>query len=1286
MNAAGELPEGGEGIGLEAQASDRARIYQARRDLYVSERDLHVHYVDGVRTARRGEPGAGPEECPYPGLAAFDAQQAQWFFGRDGLTADLLVRLDERLWAGGPLAVAAPSGAGKSSLLRAGLLPALARGALPVAGSARWPCAVLTPTAHPLDALAPCLVRVAGVSPQRAAEVLADGPEACVAMLRAALLEETGGEYGTRRRWVVVVDQLEELFTVCTSKEEADAFLDVLGAIAEAGPAGEGPAGLVVFGLRSDFYTQCADQPRLRATLQDSPVVVGPMSEAEVREAILFPARVVGLEVEPGLVEVLLRDLGAHARAAATGAPDGPRESGGYEAGRLPLLAHALRATWQQRHAHVLTVEGYRATGGIAHAIATTADSVYACMDPPGRRATRALLLRLVKIGSGVEDTRRRLPYTDLAGHGDSAVPAAIIESFTQARLLTRERDSVEITHEVLLRAWPRLRHWIEDDRADNLIRQELEEAAADWEHAGRDAGMLYRGSRLQAARSWATKARHEEQPGSTGVAFLAASLWQQQHTDRLRRAVISVLAVLVLIASSAAVIAFRQRATAQTERDTAIFNQVSAEADQLRNTDGSLAAQLDLVAHHMRPKNSKIYTDLVTAGNVPLSTPLTGHTSQVTSTAFSPDGHTLASGSDDATIRLWDVSDPTHPGQLGRPLTGHTDAVESVAFSPDGHTLASGSEDGRIRLWDVSDPTHPGQLGRPLTGHTDTVESVAFSPDGHTLASGSEDRTIRLWDVTDPAHRGKASQVLTGHAEAVNGVAFSPDGRTLASASEDTTVRLWNLSGPARTTVHPHIITGPTSAFYTVAFSPDGGILASAGNDRTVRLWDVRDPAHIKQLGQPLIGHTRTIYSVAFSPDGHTLASASNDTTVRLWNISYPYRSTPLGRPFPGLTGHTNTVRSVAFSPDGHTLVSAGNDHTIRLWNMPQAPLIGHYADVESAAFSPDRRTLATGSDDRMIRLWDVAGPGRATALGPPLTGSTKAVESVAFSPDGHILASGSNDRTVRLWDVTDPAHPRELGSALTGHTDTVRSVAFSPDGRTLASGSNDRTIRLWDVTEPAHPRELGSALTGHTGTVYTVAFSPDGRTLASGSNDRTIRLWDVTDPTRTTPIGSPLTNHTDTVFGVAFSPDRHTLASAGADATIRLWNVTDPTRTTPVGRPLTGHTGGVFSVAFSRDGHTLASGATDGTARLWDVTDPTGATPLGQSLAEHSGTLFSVALSPDGHTLASGSADGTARLWELDIDRVTQRICTTTRNTLTRDQWRRYVSAALPYNPPCP
>jgi len=447
------------------------------------------------------------------------------------------------------------------------------------------------------------------------------------------------------------------------------------------------------------------------------------MSDIELREAILYPAQDVGLEVEAGLVELLLRDLGATATTAGEG------EVAGYEAGRLPLLAHALRGTWQQRHGHILTVESYRNTGGMHRAVATTADRVFAGLDPAGQHAARTLFLRLIKIGDGAEDTRRRLARTDLLRGLDPDCVGPVLDAFTQGRLLTQEQDTVEITHEALVRAWPRLRQWIDTDRTGNLIRQELEEAAAVWYRDRRDTAGLYRGRRLELARTWASNP-HESDLSPAAVAFLAASIAQERRAVRLRRAVFVVLSVLALVASGTAVVAFQQSATAQRERDTATFNQITAEADKLRSTDVSLAAQLDLIAYRMRP-TLDLYTALVTLGNGALSTPLAGHTSYVDAVAFSPDGHTLVTGSADQTVRLWNVADPAHPTPLGSPLTGHTNAVDAVAFSPDGHTLASGSWDHTVRLWNVADPAHPTPLGQPLTGHTNTVNAVAYSPAG---------------------------------------------------------------------------------------------------------------------------------------------------------------------------------------------------------------------------------------------------------------------------------------------------------------------------------------------------------------------------------------------------------------------------------------------------------------------------------------------------------------------------------------------------------------------------
>jgi WD40 repeat protein/energy-coupling factor transporter ATP-binding protein EcfA2 len=1200
-----------------------------------------------VDPAPEGTPPEKPQEsgaCPYRGLASFRPEDSAWFFGRERSTTALVARLDGALDTGGIVVLVGASGAGKSSLMRAGLLPAIAGGALE--GSASWSAVLMSPGADPLKELV-------GRIPELD-DVLERGDEGFAEGVRAAVAAHAGGG-----RLVVVVDQFEEAFTLCGDENRLRTFVQAL----HAACTGQNAPALVVLGVRADFYGRCLDHPELAEALQDRQMVLGPMTATELREAVNRPAKAAGLQLEAGLVELVLRDLGVHGGRTAA-----------YDAGALPLLSHAMLATWQRRQAGKLTISGYRAAGGIHGAVAATAERAWADLDAAGQIAARPLLLRLVRVGDDTRDTRRRSTRQELVDQATNAAATEdALEVLARARLVTLDAGSVEITHEALLQAWPRLRSWIDQDRAGNLLRQRLEEDASAWAAAERDSSLLYRGARLETARQWADTAGPA---GLTALAqdFVAASTHQRRRSTWGRRAAVAAVAVFALIAATAAVAAVNQR-------DDARFSQIVAEADRVQDTDPSLSAQLNLVARDMRPDDEDVRARLLSTQHSALATPLKGHTGAVYLTSFSPDGRTLATASYDNTARLWDISDRSRPKPIGGPLTGHKSWVSSAVFSPDGRTLATAGDDKTVRLWDVSDRSRPRPLGGPLTGDDGTIYLVAFSPDGRTLATANEHGTARLWDVADPAKPVALGEPLRGHASAVRSVAFSPDGHTLATTGDDRTIRLWNVTDPAKAEPLGQPLTGHDSTVHSVAFSPDGRTLASGSDDRTTRLWDVGDLTRPTPLGAPLTGHTAAVWSVVFSRDGRMLVSGSADGTARLWNVASPAHATQVGQP---LAAHGNGVFAVGISPDGQTVATGSGDNVARLWSLPSTVLLGHSAAVKSPAFSPDGRILATGGDDTTVRLWNVADPLQPSALGRPLTGHTGYVHHIAFRPDGRVLATGSGDRTVRLWDITDPAEPKPLGEPITLNTRYTDSVTFSPDGHLLATGNDDNSVRLWDVRDPAAPEPVGQPLLGHTGYVNQTAFSPDGHVLATASSDKTVRLWDVTDPAAAKPLGAPLTGHAGDVQDLEYTPDGDTLATASTDKTVRLWDVRDPAKPKPVGGPLTGHTEAVVSVAFSADGHTLATGSADTTIRLWDVTDPARSAPSGQVLTGHVDTAYSLAFSPSGQFLATASGDNAVRLWDLDPEHAAARICATTRGVLTPEEWQQHLPR-LPYDEPC-
>ncbi|WP_406011217.1 DNA-binding protein [Streptomyces sp. NBC_00637] len=1188
-------------------------------------------HADDARAGRGDGAGSGRPEVddvrPYRGLSAFTAQDAAWFFGRERATAALVERVFERVGSG-PLMVIAPSGAGKSSLFHAGLVPAFRKpGGFPMPGAERWPVVAFTPGAHPLEELLTGFAKALDGDLGVTARQLRDRPEDLWEAVRRTVDDDACAD-GDRRpppvRPVLLVDQFEELFTLCSDEDERRAFVRVLCAVSTSrrpsdpadGPGGD-PA-VVVLGVRADLSGRCVELPELAAVFTDGLFVLPPMSVAGLREAITRPAELAGLTLESGLVPLLLRDAGLLDQPA--GLPGDASDVGSAlpdvtPSGALPLISHALLTTWQRREGATLTVAGYERTGGIRGAVARTAEDVFAGLYPAEQQTIRRILVRLVHVADGTGPARCRMSRAALLERlSDTDGATAALDAFVRARLITADRDTVEIAHEALLHAWPRLRGWIDADRNGLLIHQQLAHAAEEWEREGRDPSALYRGTRLDSVRAWAEELDGRSRLGAQEEAFLRASQAEEAERQRQarrqvrrRQSTLATLVVLLALAVVAGVLAYRQRADALHQERVARSRALAAQSASL--AAGQPEASMRLAEEAYRSQATpEARGALLSTQAQPFSARLGGHRGPVNSVAFAPDGRTLATASSDGTVTLRRLADRRTTATFK--MSGR---VRSVAFSPDGRTVAAGATDAPVQLWGAAD--HRTKMVLPAG--TRGARAVAFDPRGRTLAVAAGDGTVQVWDTE---HRRRVMS-FAGHVGQVDALAYAPDGRTLASAGADRTVRLWDTVRERPSGV----LEGHNDEVYGVAFAPDGRSLASGGADRTVRLWDLAR----HRTTAVLTGHSDDVNAVAYTPDGATVVSAGGDGTTRLWDVHSGMQTLTL-------TGHTDYTMGVAVNADGSMLATAGFDQSVVLWDLGGPVLTARpYTEIWQSAYSPDGRLLATADTDHTVRLWDVARH-RPVAT---LRGHRSAVFSVAFAPDGRTLASAGSDGTVRLWDVVT----HRLLDTLGGHHGDVFSVAFAPDGALLASAGADRTVRLWDA---ATHRPLAT-LTGHTDFVNDVAFSPDGRTLASAGDDLTVRLWDVA---ARRPLAT-LTGHTGAVRGVAFGPDGRALASSGNDGTVRLWDVRGR-RSVAV---LRGHTGSVRGIAFSPDGRLLASSGSDRTVRLWDVAERR---PWA-TLTGHTNAVWATVFAPDGRTVASSSNDGTVRLWRLDVSARFAAIC---------------------------
>jgi WD40 repeat protein len=1212
-----------------------------------AERDLARAHAD-LRRLRGDTPDS---IAPYVGLATFQEQDTERFFGREMLTAELVAKLEQDA----SIVVLGPSGSGKSSLVLAGVLPALRQGA--IEGSERWQYLIFKPGARPLDALAVAFTSL--TDGNQLASALQLRRELAVdshALLLAAELRLTQQPLS---KLVLVVDQLEELWTQAPIEGDARSVFvaqqqrPFIQLLLTAATAKDSPLRIILT-MRADFLHRAAEYADLARWMSSHLTIIGPMDQASLQHAIIAPADSAGCSFEPGLVDALV--------SAVQGQP-----------GALPLLQYTLLELWRAREADgTLTWTAFRTLGGVEGALAARADIIiarhYASLDQ--QNLLRQVLLRLIQPGEGVADTRRRAFLHDLIPAGGAIdTIQALLKPLVDERLITTGRDTasgfdtVEVAHEALIRAWPTFRRWIDEAREDVRLQLQIEDAAKEWQTNSKAADFLWSGLRLANAVDWLE--RTQPQLNSRDRSFLDASRQlQQERTEaveiarREREALLEARAAATTQAQESAAQAARARAAAEAlfelsrhNADRALLlarSTVTAETSDapqlvtraLRRVLEDMIPSRRIAQHKedfrvmlMSPDGQRIltscYDGTLTIWEVETGVRLhtvNGCVTRHATLTWTPNSQAVLFSSDDMLLQYWDA----HSGDI-RTVSTHPGPLQGLACSPDGRQMITGQSDGAVYIWDLA----TGQRLQTLLGHTENLELVAWSPDGYQImAVGGTSVTLWFALTGQLLHRLK-------HSAQINAAAWSPDGRQILTGGRDSQAHLWY----AVTGQRLRSFVGHSDWVRMVAWSPDSKLVLTGSGDKTARIWDTTTGDTL----QVLIGHTDRLNPLTWSPDGCQVLTSSGDKTARVWNVA-------TGQAQHVLAGHSNWVGMVAWHPDNRRILTASQDGTVRIWSPGQAQAVRilgeHTRTVQAVAWSPDGQWIVTGSHDRTFRIWDAV-------TGRPLhsfEGAQTQIEALALSPDGRQVLTGSYREPEKRESLTrtypGAAHIWDTGTgqllcSFEGHAQRVQAVAWSPDSRRILTGSYDKTARIWDV---ATGRSLVS-LERHTDDIQSVAWSPDGQYVVSGSSDTTACIWEVT----TGRIAQVLKGHTKRVSAVAWSPDGQYVVSGSWDWSLRIWSVA----TGSCVRILAGHTREVSSVAWSLDGRWIASGCHDGTARIWNIAN-------GQTLhvlEGHLGAIASVAWSPDGRQIVTGSDDGTARVWIVDtglmIAEITRRVC---------------------------